>query len=260
MLTRILIISLVIFTPLGGAWSDIVVETFDHPIQSDSTGFVDSGTTFYRITTTGTYGGAGDLYVATWSEGLSDSAEIQSDGGNRIGVFSTAAGSGFTANENILLGIVDFPGFGDTSPGGNFGTFFSTPQDLTFANGSVRLRHFTSHPTGATARFLALDADDNEVFTSTFGVNASVFGTHNFSAADFTNGDIVDFDETQVVGVGIEFFAQADNSGAFGAFQFDVDDLQLNSIPEPSSAALFGAVAGLLIFCRTRRRNDREVV
>lgn len=231
-----------------------IVEDFSHPVQSDSTGYNDGTDVFYRITTTGAYGNPADLFVATWSEGTSAVAGINFDGVDQFATFSTDAQSGFGSNQNILLGIADIPGFGDTSPGGNFGSFFSTPQDLTLAQGSVEIRQFTSQANGAVARFLAIDESDNEVVTNSFALNSGVFTQFNFSASDFVGGDPL-FDETAVTGIGIEFFAFTDSGGSIGTFQFDIDNLRLSTIPEPQTAGVIAIVLGANFFARRRRRR-----
>ena len=236
-----------------GAWAD-TSEPFDHPEQFDSTGFFDGFGTTYRITTTGFVGSSVDLVVASWAEGTSSSAGILLDAGNKHASFSTDSAVGFTANEFVLLGIADVPGFGDAPSGGPFGSFFSTAQNLSNAFGSADIRQFTANPTGGSARFLAIDQADKEVWTDTFPLATGLsFTNYGFSSGDFTNGDF-GFDDSQVVGIGIEFFGQANASGTISNFQFDVDNLQLNAIPEPNSFLLLGT-ALLLGVCLHRREK-----
>lgn len=233
-----------------------ITEPFDYPEQFDSTGFDDGFGITYRITTTGLLGNANDLVVASWAEGVSAAAGILNDGSNRHATFNSDSEAGFAANETVFLGIADVPGFGDADAGGTFGNFFATPKDLSKATGAVDMRQFTANPTGASARFLAIDEFDNEAWTNPFdlAIGAS-FTSYGFSANDFVNGDI-GFDNTNVIGIGIEFFAIANTSGEISSFQFDVDSLTLNAIPEPSSPPLLGS-ALILGVCLPRRQRQK---
>ena len=232
-----------------------VIETFDYPAQTDSTGFISGSTTFYRITTTGTYGGTGDLVAASWSEGLATSAGVVSSGGNPFATFATQTQTGFAPNQSIFVGGADFPGFADVGNGGTLADFFASPQDLTNASGSSDIRFSTNGPLNATGRFLAIDNVGNEVWTDLFALSPNTFATHVFVSDDFINGDILNFDSTQVAMVSIEFFGESDGAGTVSSYQFDVDNLAIQSVPEPNGMVGIGLIVVLgLATARFRRR------
>ena len=244
------LLSLTLVVTVG---ADVVVEPFSYPIQNDSTGFMFSGETIYRITDTGNYGGGGDLTILTYSEGFSSGAGIADEAGDMVAFFDTSSQTGFGIGEQLLVGVFDVPGFGDTPPGGPFGTFFSSPQDLRVAFGSVDIRR--SAGSNATFfRYLAIDNSGNEFATNMQSLTGS------FQSYGYTTGDFVvpvqgsTFDETQVVGVGIEFFADADGAGNLDGLQFRIDDFNLTQIPEPGTIPilLFAAIG----MAAKRRRSN----
>ncbi len=235
------------------AWpasADVIVENFNYAEQFDLLGFVDGGDTVYRITTTGTYGTATDFTVATFSEGFQSGAGIANEGGNFVARFTTGEQLGVGAGQHFV-GIADIPGFGDTPPGGPFGAFFATPQNLTDASGSLDVKQF-SGGNATFFRFLAVDAFDNEVATNLHSISGA-FQTFNFVAADFINQvQGSGFDETQVTSVGIEYFATADGSNNLDALEFRADNFVLITIPEPNAICATLLMGGLFVIRRRR--------
>ena len=241
--TQIFLLPIVLVAVVANvARGDVVVtESFSYPAQSDTSGFNDGGQIIYRITSTGSYGGANPL-IASFAEGFQSGAGLVDESGNSVAFFDTSQQLGIGGGQHFL-GIVDVPGFADSPPGGPFGNFFSVPRNLNSASGSVDVR-LAGGSNASFFRLLAIDATDNEIATDLFALTGS-FQTFGYTASDFVNQVTgSDFFAGQVTSVAIEFFANGDGSGNLDALQFRVDNFVL-SVPEPS--VLFGVLLVLAV-------------
>jgi hypothetical protein len=218
--------------------ADTITESFSYVDQADASAP-------YLITTDGVVGGP---TVLQFGEGLATQVSIISN----VVHLDTAAGSGLS---DEFVGIADIPGF--VSPfGGPFGSYFSSPQNLTGAFGSIDAAQ--SAGSNATRfRMLAIDSGGNEIATSDFSLGSSLT-TYNFNSSDFTIllDGATTFDESQTTGLGIEFFATL-SSGNVDALQFQVDNFTLTVVPEPGSFAVLLS-AGICLLMR-RRKPGRPV-
>lgn len=234
---RNVIVSCIILTVIGAPniHADVIIENFTYIDQEDVS------EPHYRITTDGSVGGPG---VIEFSEGLASGASLAAG----VVFFTTNSATGFSGE---FVGIGDIPGSA-TTVGGSFGDFFSSPQNLSSAFGSIDVAH-TAGGNATRFRLLAEDNSGNEVATSDFTLN-STLTTYSFASGDFVievTGNPMEFDDENVTNVGIEFFATP-NSGAVDELTFQIDNFQLTSIPEPGSMVVLLGVGAMLTLRRRR--------
>lgn len=177
--------------------------------------------------------------VAQVSESLAASAGIGLEGTNKFLILNSSAGmTGVIDGSTGFLLIGDMPGAPSfTGPtAGPFGSFFSTPKNLTGGRVSADLREVTGAGP-AKFRFLLSDINKNEIVTGTFPLTTG-FATFSVGIEEFTmplEGS-VRFDFTRVRTLGFEFFT---TPGSSPALSFNVDNVRIDTPAEAGALAKF---------------------